>query len=309
VTAANSPAAPPPPRWLVLTAFAAVYVIWGSTYLGIRIAIETIPPFLMAGVRFLAAGAVLYGWARARGAPRPERVHWRSAFIIGALLLVFGNGAVVWAEQRVPSGITSLLVCTVPLWMVLLDWLLHEGHRPTLGVAGGVLLGLAGIAFLVGPARGGSTGAGADIVGAAVLLVASISWAYGSLWSRRAELPSAPLLAIGMEMTAGGALLIVLGLLTGEAARVHLGAISARSWGAFLYLIVFGALIGFTAYLWLVRVSTPARVSTYAFVNPVIAVALGWAVAGEPITTRTVVAATAIVGAVALITISRVPAH
>ncbi len=297
----------PAPRALVLTAFAAVYVLWGSTYLAIRIAIETMPPFLMAGVRFVIAGGMVYGWARWRGAPRPLRVHWRSAAIIGALLLVLSNGAVTWAELTVPSGITSLLVCTVPLWMVLLDWLLYGGAPPTPGVAAGVVVGLAGVALLVGPV-GMAGGRGVDPAGAAALLAAPIFWAVGSLWSRQAVLPPSPLLAIGMEMLAGGALLLLLGLATGEATQVHPSAISARSLGALLYLVVFGALIGFTAYLWLLRVTTAARVSTHSFVNPVIAVALGWAVAGEPVTPRTVLASTVIIAAVALITLTRAPA-
>ena len=294
----------PAPRWLVLTAFGLVYVLWGSTYLGIRIAIETIPPFLMAGVRFLIAGGILYVWARARGAPRPERAHWRSAAITGALLLVLSNGGVTWAEQTVPSGITSLLVCTAPLWMVTLDWLFFGGHRPTPGMVLGIALGLVGVIVLIGPdqiAHGG----GVDPAGALVLLTAPIFWAYGSLWSRSAPLPKSPILAIGMEMLAGGALLTAAGLLTGESAQLHVSAISARSLIALAYLIVFGALIGFTAYLWLLRVSTAAKVSTHSFVNPVIAVILGWAVAGEPVTSRTLAASAIIVAAVAIITLAR----
>ena len=294
----------PAPRWLVLTAFGLVYVLWGSTYLGIRIAIETIPPFFMAGVRFLIAGAILYAFARGRGAPRPERVHWRSAFVLGALLLVLSNGGVTWAEQTVPSGITSLLVCTAPLWMVTLDWLFFGGQRPTLTMWIGLLLGLSGVVVLIGPdqiAHGG----GVDPAGAAVLLAAPIFWCFGSLWSRQAPLPKAPILAIGMEMIGGGVILLVVALLTGEMAHVDVHAMSARSIGALAYLIVFGALIGFTAYLWLLRVTTAAKVSTHSFVNPVIAVFLGWAIAGEEFTTRTLLASGIIVAAVALITFAR----
>lgn len=294
----------PAPRWLVLTAFGLVYVLWGSTYLGIRIAIETMPPFLMAGVRFLIAGAIVYAWARLRGAERPSRAHWRSAAIIGALLLVIGNGGVTWAEQTVPSGITSLLVCTVPLWMVMLNWLMYGGERPTLGVSLGVALGLAGVLVLIGPdeiARGG----GVNLKGALVLFAVQGFWAVGSLWSRHAALPKSPFLAIGMEMLAGGAMLVGLAAVTGELARFDVTAVSARSVAAFLYLIVFGALIGFTAYLWLLQVSTPARVSTHSFVNPIVAVFLGWAILSEPVTTRTVVASAIILAAVALITLTR----
>jgi len=292
------------PRWLVLAAFAAVYVLWGSTYLAIRYAIETIPPFLMAGGRFLIAGGILYVWARWRGAARPSRVHWRSAFIVGTLLLVLSNGAVTWAEQTVPSGITSLIVCTVPLWMVMLEWAFFGGGRPSPGVLVGVVLGLAGVIWLIGP--GEISGADrVDPAGAAALLAAPIAWGFGSLWSRQATLPKEPLLAIGMEMVAGGALLLLLGLATGELPHLHIAQISARSYAGLFYLVIFGALIGFTAYLWLLRVATAASVSTHSFVNPVIAVLLGWAIAGEAVTGRTLLASAVIVAAVALITLSR----
>ena len=305
VTSADTRFSPAPAsRALVIAAFAAVYLLWGSTYLAIRIAIETIPPFLMAGGRFLVAGGILYLWARWRGAPRPQPVHWRSASIVGLLLLVLSNGAVTWAEQTVPSGITSLIVCTVPLWMVLLDWLFFGGGRPTPGVIAGVVLGLLGVVWLIGP--GEISGADrVDPAGAAALLAAPIAWGFGSLWSRQATLPEAPLLAIGMEMVAGGALLLVLGLATGELPHLHVAAISARSLAALLYLVIFGALIGFTAYLWLLRVTSAANVSTHSFVNPVIAVLLGWAVAGEAVTTRMLLASAVIIAAVALITLSR----
>ena len=294
----------PAARWRIITAFAAVYVIWGSTYVAIRFAIETIPPFLMAGARFLVAGGVLYVWARRRGAARPTRTHWRSAGVIGMLLLVLGNGAVTWAEQTVPSGITSLLVCTVPLWMVMLDWAFFGGGRPSPGVMAGVVVGLVGVGWLVGAEE--MSGANrVDPAGAAALFAAQIAWGFGSLWSRQATLPKEPLLAIGMEMLAGGALLLLLGLLTGELPHFHVAQISARSYAGLIYLVIFGALIGFTAYLWLLRVATAASVSTHSFVNPVIAVLLGWAIAGEAVTTRTLLASAVIVAAVALITLSR----
>jgi drug/metabolite transporter (DMT)-like permease len=283
----------------VALALATVYIIWGSTYLAIRFAIETLPPFWMAGVRFLVSGILLYGWARWRGAARPSRVHWRSAALIGGLLLVGGNGGVVWAEQRVDSGLAALLVSTVPLWMVVFEWLRQGGTRPTLGVVAGLALGFAGLVMLVRPAGGGI-----DPVGAAVLLLACVSWAWGSLRSRHVPLPGSPLLATGMEMLAGGALLMVLGLLTGEAGRLDLAGASLKSVLALGYLVVFGAL-GFTAYIWLLRVTSPALVSTYAYVNPVVAVFLGWALAGEPLTGGMLAAAAVILTGVALITVFR----
>ncbi|MCG3119242.1 MAG: putative inner membrane transporter YedA [bacterium] len=293
-----------PPRWRLVTAFAAVYLIWGSTYLAIRIAIETIPPFLMAGIRFLIAGAILYVWARWRGTPPPRRAHWLAAAIVGGLLLVGGNGGVVWAEQRVPSGLTALLIATVPLWMALLNWLRPGGVKPDNGVIAGLALGFIGIMLLVGPGELAG-GHHVDSLGAAVLIVASLSWAAGSLYSRRAQLPASPLLTTGMEMLTGGALLLIAGSLAGEWTRFELSALSVRSSLALTYLIVFGALIGFTAYIWLLRVSTPARASTYAYVNPVVAIFLGWALASEPLTARTLLAAAIIVAAVVVITTQR----
>lgn len=287
----------------VAAAFLAVYLIWGSTYLAIRFAIETLPPFLMAGARFVVAGALLYAWTRWRGTPAPSRAHWPAAIVIGGLLLLGGNGGVVWAETRIPSGIAALLVATVPLWMVLLDTWRRDGARPGRYTVAGLVVGFGGIALLVGP--GQLVGGGVDLLGAGVLVVASISWAIGSLYSRRAHLPASPLLGTSMEMLAGGVWLVLAGTLTGEWARVDLGAVSPRSAGALLYLIIFGSLVGFSSYIWLLRVSTPARVSTYAYVNPVVALLLGWALAGESLTPRTGVAVALVLAAVVAITMTR----
>lgn len=293
-----------PSRAQILANFAAVYVVWGSTYLAIRFAIETIPPLLMAGIRFLVAGSVLYAWARARGAERPSRVNWRAALVAGALLLFGGNGAVVWAEQLVPSGIAALLVATVPIWMVLVEWLAHRGGRPSAGVVAGLVLGLGGLAVLVGPSAL-MGGGGVAPLGAAVLTIGSIAWAVGSLYTRHAPLPRLPLLSTAMEMLAGGAVLVVVSLVSGEAARLHPHAVTARSLVALGYLVVFGSLVGFTAYVWLLNNVQPTLVSTYAYVNPIVAVFLGWAIAGEPITARTIVASAIIIAAVALISLGK----
>lgn len=284
----------------VIAAFAALYIIWGSTYLAILFAIETIPPFLMAGARFLVAGSVLYVFLRARGEPRPTREAWIAATIIGGLLLLAGNGAVTWAEQRVASGVAALLVATVPLWMVLIDAVRPSGSRPTPAVAFGLLAGFGGLVLLVGPGGGG----GVDPFGATALVLGSLCWAAGSIYSRTAPRPRAPLMGTGMQMLAGGALLVIFGTIRGEWAVLDVAAISTTSLLALGYLIVFGSLIGYTAYIWLLEVSTTARVSTYAYVNPVVAVLLGWAVAGEPLTLRTIVASAIILGAVALITLA-----
>jgi drug/metabolite transporter (DMT)-like permease len=285
-------------------AFAAVYLIWGSTYLAIRLAIDSLPPFTMAGCRFLVAGTLLYGGMRLRHAAPPRRIHWRSATLVAALMLLGGNGAVTWAEQRVASGLTALLVATVPLWMAILETVWRGGARPTRRVALGLGLGFVGIALLIGPVNL-SGGERIDPVGAAVLLVAALSWASGSLYSRQAHLPAVPLLGTAMEMLVGGGLLLLAGGLTGEWQRLNLGDVSLRSLLALGYLVVFGSLLGFTAYLWLLRNTTPARASTYAYVNPVVAVFLGWAFAAEPLTWQTLLAATIIVTAVVLINTGR----
>lgn len=281
---------------------ATVYVIWGSTYLAIRFAVETLPPFLMAGVRFLIAGALLYGWARWRGVAPPTAGQWRWAALVGALLLLGGNGLVSVAVVRVPSGLAALLVATVPLWMVLLDALRPGGGgMPPRRVWWGIALGLVGVGVLVGPASFVS-GEGVDPVGAATLIVASVFWAIGSLVSRGAGLPASPRMSTALQMLSGGALLVLTGTALGEWSRVDPAAVSSKSVLALAYLILFGAIAGFSAYVWLLRVATPALVGTYAFVNPMVAVVLGWALAGEALTPRIGVATLVIVGAVALIT-------
>ena len=294
-----------PRRYKIVLAFAAVYIIWGSTYLAIKVGIETIPPFFMAGIRFLIAGAILFLLIpRLReGVRPPTRQHWVSASVVGALLLLGGNGALVWSEQRVPSGLAALLLATIPIWMVLLDSLASrdgQGTKLDARILGGLAIGIAGLALLVGPAKLWGS-ARVDLTGAGVLLFGSLSWSVGSLYSRRSKLPPSPFLAAAMEMLAGGALLVVLGLLTGEVGQIRSRAISGASVLGLGYLIAFGSLLGFTAYIWLLSVTSTARVSTYAYVNPVVAVFLGWAFAGEALSARTVMATLAIVGAVALI--------
>jgi drug/metabolite transporter (DMT)-like permease len=297
------PAEQPPSRAALLAAFAALYVVWGSTYLAIRFAIETMPPFTMAGVRFLAAGAILYAWSRARGAAAPTGPQWRTAAVVGALLLLGGNGLVTWAEQSVPSGIAALLVASVPMWMVVLDALRPGGVRPRAAVVGGLVLGLAGIAWLVGPGQLG--GEPVDTVGALAVLAAAFSWALGSVYQRGAPKADATLLNVGMQMLAGGLLLVVVGLAVGE--RTDVGSVSARSAGALAYLVFVGAIVGYSAYVWLLKVTTPAKAATYAYVNPVVAVVLGWAFAGEPLGWRVAGSAAAVVAAVALITTAPPP--
>jgi drug/metabolite transporter (DMT)-like permease len=292
-------------RGRLIAAFAAVYVIWGSTYLAIRFAVETLPPLLMAGARFLVAGGVLLLWSRFReSASGPTSTDWRTGLIAGALLLMGGNGAVVWAEQLVPSGIAALLVAVVPLWMVLLDWLRPGGKRPRAAVFAGLALGLAGLGLLVG-ADALHGGGDVSLAGAGVLMFGSLSWAVGSLYTKSAPRPSSPGKGAGTQMVAGGLCLVVLGSLFGELSQLDLAHVSTRSWIGFLYLVTFGSLIGFTAYLYMLAHTTAAKASTYAYVNPVVAVLLGWAVAHEPITARTLGVAAVILAGVAIITVTR----
>ncbi len=299
-TAAPLPPTPARTATLVLMAFAAVYVVWGSTYLAIRIGIESFPPLILAGLRHITVGLFLYPILRRKTGIGPTAANWRAAIVTGALLLVIGNGGLSWAERTVPSGIASLLVASVSLWLVIVDWLRPGGVKPVPRVAMGLLMGFAGLALLVGPAHlGGSERV--DPWGAAVLVVASLAWACGSLYSKHGGMPSSPMLGVAMQSFAGGAILLIAGLLAGEFHGLRLGAISLRSWLALAYLIVFGSGIGFSAYIYILHKSTAARVATYAFVNPVVALFLGWLIAGETITLRTVIAAAVILTAVILV--------
>lgn len=293
---------PAPPLWLVLAAFAAVYGLWGSTYLGIRIAIQSIPPMLMAGTRFFTAGVLLYGCMRLRGAPRPQPVHWRNAAIVGALLLLIGNGGLTWAELTVPSNIAALIIASTPLWMIIFDWLRPGGRRPHGAVFAGLFLGFLGVALIIASKDHAGHHVAAPL-GAFVLLAAALCWAAGSVFSRHAAQSASALLAVSMQMITGGALLLLAGFILGEHHRFHLATITTASRLAFFYLLIFGSLIGFTAYVWLLQVSTPARVSTYAFVNPLIAVILGRLFLHETLPGSVLLAGSLIVAAVVLITL------
>lgn len=289
----------PPPTWKVAAAFGVVYLIWGSTYLAIRFALETLPPFTMAGVRFLVAGGLLYAWSRRQGADAPRAGQWQNAALIGGLLFLGGNGAVVWAAQFVPSGLVALLVATAPLWMVLVHWLWGGGARPGPLLVLGLIWGLAGMVLLVGSQeiRGGAD----QLTGALIVIAGSFCWALGSVKQRGLDLPRVGHMSTAMQMSAGGGLMLIVGLLTGEAARIDFSTVSARSALSFLYLVFFGSMLAFSAYVWLLRVTTPARVGTYAYVNPVVALVLGWAFADETLKGRTLLAAGLILTAVMLI--------
>ena len=279
--------------WLGL---AVVYVVWGSTYLGIDLAIRTIPPFLMAAVRFLIAGGLLYAWAVRRGdrTDRPTARQWLSAFLIAAPMLAIGNAAVGWAEQTIDTGTASLIVASVPLWMALVDRLLYRQRLAQAAVAG-LLVGFVGVGLLVAPGGGGVSTA------AVVLVFSSAAWAIGSLYSRRAPQPNRPLVAAGMQMLAGGLILVVVSAVAGEFSTVHPGQVSLESWLGLAYLVVAGSLVAFTTYMWLLRNAPTALVGTYAYVNPFVAVLLGTVILGEPLGWRTLVGGGIVIAAVAMI--------
>ena len=288
------------PRTLLLGSFAAVYVIWGSTYLAIRVGVETVPPLMLAGLRHFTVGVLLYPVLRWKTGVRPSATHWKTAAVTGCLLLFVGNGGVSWAEQVVPSGITALLVTTVSFWLVIVDWLRPSGHRPARKVLVGLVLGFAGVALLVGPVHLGGAER-VDARGVAVLVAASFSWACGSIYSKHGGMPGSALLGVAMQSLVGGTVLLFAGLVSGEFHRFRFATISWHSWVALAYLVVFGSGIGLSAYLYILQKSTAARVATYALVNPVVALLLGWLVADEVISSRTLIAAVIILTAVVLV--------
>ena len=293
-----------PARALLFLAFAIVYAVWGSTYLAIRVAVETLPPFLSGAARFLIAGGALLAFLRLRGVPSPNALQWRRSIVAGVLMLVGGNGLVVWAEKSISSGFAALLVALTPIWFALLDWARPAGVRPQGKTVLGVLIGFSGIALLV---NGEARVNGAWLAAMAVI-VAGMCWAGGSLYSKHAPSTDSPWMNAATQMFSGGVGLLAVGLLFGEPFRTEWSAISARSLFALAYLIVFGSWIAFSAYVWLLQVSTPSRVSTYAYVNPVIAVFLGWALLGEQVTGRMFVGMLVILAGVTIITIQQRPA-
>lgn len=290
---------------LLIAAFAAVYIFWGSTYLAIKYAIETLPPFLMAGARFVFAGAILLIWARfSKDYEKPKAAHWRTSFIVGTLLLLGGNGGVVFAEHHISSSLAALLVATEPFWIVLLSWLWLKKPRPNLKVALGLAIGFFGVWLLIGgQSADASTNLGSmQFFGTIAVMLAALSWATGSIYGLRAPVPKSSLQTAGMQMFSGGLVLLFVSLILGEWTAFNIAEVSANSWFGLIYLIIFGSLIGFTAYSWLLKNAQPAMVATYAYVNPIIAVLLGWLIAGESFTGQMLIGAAVIVGSVVLIT-------
>jgi len=283
--------------------FAAIYLIWGSTYLAIKFAVVTIPPFLMLSFRFLPAGLLMYGGLRLKGVARPEGRQWLAAAAVGTLMLAGGPGAVAWAEQTIHSGLAALMVAAVPMWMVLFDWMGPARRRPTPRVLAGLAVGFTGVALVVGPTRASFGMAG--LAAALAVMFGTICWALGSVYSRYVALPKSPLMASAVEMMAAGVALLLIGALSGETAGFDPSAVSTRSALAVGYLIVFGSLIAYAAYVWLLHNTTPARVSSYAFVNPLVALLLGVWLGDESFGLTTILAAVLVVGSVVLITRER----
>jgi drug/metabolite transporter (DMT)-like permease len=275
---------------------ATIYVAWGSTFLAIEVALRTLPPFTLMAARHLVAGLLLLGWALLRGAPRPDRRAWLAAFVVGACLFLAGHGSLAWAQQRVTAGVAALVAGTIPLWLVVVDRV-AVGQRLSRAAVVGLVLGFGGVVILVGLPGPGEI----DAVATAVLLAGAVAWAVGSVGSRGAGLPSDPLLVAAMSTLAGGILLAVAAAAGGELTRLDWAGVSAESVGAVAYLVVVGSVLGFSVYTWLLRTTSTSLVATYAFVNPIVAIALGGALLDEEVTLRVLLAAVTIVGAVALI--------
>ncbi len=290
-----------PSRTLVLLAFAVIYVVWGSTYLAIRVVVETMPPFLSAAARFLVAGVLFFAFLAARGMPLPGLVDWKRAAITGTLLCVGGNGLVVWAEKSISSGLAALLVALTPIWFALLDWVRPGGKHPRLNTIIGIAIGFTGVILLVS-GRSVADSNGNSLMAALMVVLAAISWAAGSLYTKHVGSGGSPWMNAAGQMICGGVGLLIVSLLLGEPSTTNWAGISARSTFALIYLVVFGSWLGFSTYVWLLRVSTPSRVSTYAYVNPVIAVFLGWLVLGETLSGRMLAGALIVVLGVIAIT-------
>jgi drug/metabolite transporter (DMT)-like permease len=301
----NSIAAPPARLLLQAAAFGAVYLIWGSTYLAIRVGVQSLPPFLMAGARFLLAGAVLFLILRASGVAPPTRAQWVRSSLAGVVMLAVGNGLVTWAEQEVPSNLAALLISAVPLYVALIEWLRPRGTRPRVHQVAGIALGAAGMLFLVWPDPGALYAPSA--AGVIAILVSGLAWASGSLYARYSDHHPNPLMAAAQQMLAGAVVLLAVGLFRGEGSAVALASITWTGVAAFLYLTIFGSLVAFSAFGWLLTVSTPSRLSTTAFVNPVVAVILGWAILGERLDGRAMAGAVLIVCAVVVMTVGLRP--
>ena len=291
-----------PTKVRIIIAFVALYLVWGSTYLGIRFAIESIPPFLMAGARFLLAGMIMFVIAWSQGAYKSSWANWRVSLVVGACLLLAGNGGVTISEQYIDTGLAALIVAIVPIYIVMLGWATGITSKPPPVICLGLVGGFVGVGILLGPAlRFHSSDGRHPATGMLILLVSSFIWSAGSLYSRTAKHAASPFLTAAQQMLCGGLLLLLTGILTGETHRFHPGSVSILSVASFIYLVIIGAVIGYTAYIWLLRHCDPAKVATYAYVNPIVAVLLGAAFAGETVTLRVLIAGALIIGSVAIV--------
>jgi drug/metabolite transporter (DMT)-like permease len=284
--------------WIALL---ALYIVWGSTYLAIRFSVETIPPFLHAALRFLISGAILYFWRRSAGDPPPTASNWKSTAIVGTALLLGGNGLVAWAEQTVPSGIAALMITTSPFWLVLFESLRAGGAKPTWQAILGLIVGFGGVFLLVGPKEITGSEVSFGTLGIVLLLLAPFFWSLGSIYAKGADMPKSTLLSTGMQMLTGAAALFIVSLIKGELNGFSFGLVSTRSWLGLAYLITFGSLIGFVSYGWLLHNAPISLMSTYAYVNPLVAVLLGNLLADEPLNGSILIAAAIIIGSVILI--------
>jgi drug/metabolite transporter (DMT)-like permease len=292
------------PAWKTLLAFAIIYFVWGTTYLAIRVGVQEVPPVLLAAMRFLISGVVLYVWMIAQGEPSPTARQWMSASLIAVLIFVFDYGLLFWAEQRVPSGVTAVMMATIPVFIAVLEIIFLGTQRLTVRLTLALLIGIGGVAVLMSRSLNLS-GAPIDRMGALALIVASISWSLGSVLTRKVELPPSKAMSSGAQMLAGGVFLALAAAVLGEFRGFHPSAVSRGAWLALLYLIVAGSIIGFTAYVWLIHHESPTKVGTYAYVNPVVAVLVGYFLGGEALGLRTILGTLFVLTSVVVITSAR----
>jgi drug/metabolite transporter (DMT)-like permease len=289
------------PTWKTLLAFGIIYFVWGSTFLGIRVGVREVPPLILAAMRFSVAGLVLFGWVLARGERAPSAREWRSASVLGMVIFVFDYGLLFWAEQRVPSGIAAVMLATIPAFMALSEIIFLRTQRLTIRLALALLIGLGGVGVLMSHSLNVG-GAPIDKVGAMALIFASISWSIASVLARKLPLPSSKVMSSGAQMLAGGIFLAIVAGALGEFRNFHPSAVSRGAWLALLYLIVAGSIIGFTAYVWLIHHESPTKVGTYAYVNPIVAVLVGYFLGGEALSTRTILGTLLVLISVVVIT-------
>jgi len=292
------------PTWKTLLAFAIIYFVWGSTFLAIRVGVREVPPFLFAAMRFLVAGLVLYGWMVARGERSPSRREWMSVFLLAFLIFVMDYGLLFWAEQRVPSGIAAVMMATIPVFMALSEIVFLRTQSLTVRLAVALLIGIGGVAVLMIHSLN-LGGAPIDRAGAVALLIGSMSWSIASILTRRLPLPASKVMSSGAQMLAGGIMLVFASTALGEFRNFHPGAVSRAAWVSLLYLIVAGSIIGFTAYVWLIHHESPTKVGTYAYVNPVVAVLVGYFLGGETLGLRTILGTLLVLISVVVITTTR----